>query len=251
MSEPEEIIITEKTKYIRKYERNHGYFQFGLQRTGTTFIDFMFRHNFQNWKANDLIEPDPKNPPPSPDILTWKHSIWVPKHYRQGWPVILNYKNPYTWMESMIYRRGIANGGWGFTYSRNYPILGRRSDTYEKHKEDWLEYSDCFVQVYRFWFNTWLDFYEKNKDITYIIKYEDLLYEDRREDVFNNAADKFGWDKPEEYFWYPHVGASEPIADRIDYYKKEEPERLEGKYIDLINEFFDKDLMDRLGYRVL
>lgn len=247
----EEIITTEKSKFIRKWERNYGYFQFGLQRTGTTFIDFTFKRNFNIWKANDLIHHDKNNRPPSPETLTWKHSIWVPKNYRQGWPVILNYKNPYTWVESMLYRRGLENSGWGSTYSGLLPILDRRSDTYEKHKSDWIYNTDSFVQVYRYWFNTWLDFYEKNKDITYIIKYEDLLYEDKREDIFNKAADKFGWDKPKEYYWVPHVGASQPIENRVEYYKNGVPEKLERKYIDLVNEFFDKDLMDRLGYTVL
>jgi len=248
----EEIINIGSAKFIKFENKNHGYYQFGLQRTGTTFIEWMIARNFRIKRLNDLIQPTGKIKPPSPDKLTWKHSIEVPVKYKSGWPVILNYKNPYTWLESMMYRKGYSLGAWSSTYGKQLPILGRKSDTFNYYgSEDWFSEADSLVQTYRQWFNTWLDFYDKNKDVAYIIKHEDLLDENKRENVFNDFADKFGWQRPKNYVWLDHVGASWPISNRVNYYLEERPAELERKYIDLINEFFDKELMDRLQYKIL
>ena len=250
MSEDLELFEDGQFPYVMKDNKKFGYYQFGIQRTGTTLIDYMIRAHFKNHKANDLIPHTVR--PPSPEILTWKHMIWVPKNYRKGFPVILNYKNPYTWVESMMYRKGQANGGWGFTYRDTFKNLGQQYIVQpENNRHNGTVYLDSLVQTYRFWFTTWLDFYDNNKDITYIIKYEDLLYEDRRDNIMNEIADKFGWEKPEKYNWPNHIGSSQPIDNRIEYYKAEKPTRLERRFVDFINEFFDKELMDRLGYSVL
>lgn len=85
--------------------RQYTYFQFGLQRTGTTVIDRVIKDTWGYWKANDAFPNDIQVRPPAYHKYVWKHSIDFPDQFEKGAPVVLVYKNPYTWAESMAFRK--------------------------------------------------------------------------------------------------------------------------------------------------
>lgn len=237
--------------------REYAYYQFGMQRTGTTIIDVMCRLNFGVWKANDHSDHlDPySSPMDRPDHFIWKHALDVPGHLPEDAPVILNYKNPYTLMESFAFRRGVGNGNWQNTHGKD-----ERFDKHNGMPRFWIDqpghgrtYIIQVAKAYKHWFETWLDFYEKNKDRTVLIKWEDILEEDKRKTVFDEIKDKFGWQDPihDPYKWPPHVGSSQPITSRVDYYIEGKPTRLERHHIDKINEVIGTDLISRVGYDII
>lgn len=241
-------------KYIMKDNKYYAYYQFGLQRTGTTIIDRMIRDNFKFNKANDLTPHTV--PPPNADELTWKHELNVPKKLRPGIPVILNYKNPYTWLESMIYRRGASNGAWQRTYGDTYKIQDRwkREETRIEADDNGTCYPDQMLRCYKHWFNTWLKYYDENESTTVLVKYEQLLYRDLRTEIFDGIQQKFNWPEYEypEYVWAMHSGSSQPMTkDRIAYYHKSVPTQLEQRFIDMVPQIMGEDLMKRLGYLIL
>ena len=241
-------------KYIMKDHKYYAYYQFGLQRTGTTIIDRMIRDNFKFNKANDLTPHTVK--PPNADLLTWKHELNVPKLLRPGLPVVLNHKNPYTWLESMMYRRGASNGGWQQTYGKVYETQNQweRNKTRVDIEENGTCFPDQMLRCYKHWFNTWLKYCDENKETTMLIKWEHLLYKDLREDIFNEMWQKFSWPEYQfpEYTWAMHSGSSLPMTnDRIAYYVKSVPTQLEQRFIDMVPKIMGENLMKRLGYPIL
>jgi len=252
----DEILELEKdgAKYLFKDGRYFAYYQFGLQRTGTTIVERLIGDNFKYAKANDLIGHSVR--PPNPSILTWKHEIDVPVNIREGIPFVLNYKNPYTWLESMMYRKGAGNGGWQQTYGEMYKSTDRRVlfDMRIDPPQNGTCYPDQMLRVYRHWFDTWINYYEANQETTVLIKYEDLVVRETRDAILDGMWRKFNW--PEfnypEYSWPVHCGSSQAMTkDRVEYYIKSEPTQLDQKYIDLVPQIIGEELMTKLGYPIL
>ena len=242
--------------------RTYAYFQFGLQRTGTTVIDRVIKDTWGYWKANDAFPNDIQVRPPAYDRYVWKHSIEFPEKFEKGSPVVLVYKNPYTWAESMAFRKGIGNGGWGFTY-------GHEADEYMYPQPNhWNTISvpgqgttniGQIMYVYKHWFNTWLTYAEEYPETTVLIKYEDLLVPEKRGEIFREMARKFNWSEEpiESMVWPQHVGSSQPMTtEKAEYYIEGRPTdpRLHahnGRYIKSIKDILTPELIQRLGYEVL
>jgi len=230
----------------------YSYYLFGLQRTGTTIIERVIRDNWKMAKRNDLINIKQSGvTPPSPEVLTWKHCIWVPDKFEQGYPTVLVYKNPYLWVESMVYRKGCAQGNWQKTYGDLY---------FENHfwrtdeHDNGSVYIDQLLRVYKVWFDNWIPYYKNNKDTTVLIKFEDLLPHDNRIPIFNECAEKFGWDRFElsDLNWANHVGSSAPFTQaKKEYYPNGVPEQIGPNIINLVNQIIGRDLIEELGYKVL
>ena len=241
-----------KTEMIIREGRYHGYFIYGMQRTGTTLVQRVIADNWKILDRNNLRMRDlPGVRPPSLE-LDWKHHISVPHNLPQNAPVVMIYKNPYTWLESMLYRRGVANGGWSQTHgetfnSRNQAL--RRDDP-----QNGTTYSDMLLESYKAWFNTWLPYHESHKETSVLIKYEDLLDLDKRMEIFCGIADKFGW--PEFEFphlaWANHVGSSQPFTkDKQEYYLNGRPTEITNQEIALVGTIMGEDLLTKLGYNLL
>jgi hypothetical protein len=237
---------------VEEGPRKRGYYQFGMQRTGTTAIDAAIRHNYQIWKMND----HPRNldrevTPPHPN-LCWKHNINIPPKMEDDAPVILNYKNPYTLIESFAYRKGLGNGGWDHTYKDLYKQPYNPEICIDR-KGDGRTYIKQVMMVYKHWAGTWLRFANREADRTTLIKYENLLVPEKRIEIFDGISQKYGWGDPipGDLFWPEHCGSSLPIADRIEYYLNEEPTKLTRVQIDCINDTLGTDLIERMGYRVI
>jgi hypothetical protein len=241
--------------------REFRYYQFGLQRTGTTIIDRIIRDNWNYWKANDAEQnlPKPFTLQPQPDTV-WKHAIDIPPNYDQNAPTILVYKSPYTWAESMAFRRGLGNGAWNQSWGHEHLNL------YPQPKPGWNNVTmpgqgtvniGQIMYVYKHWFNTWLPFVEEHPDNTVLIKYEDLLVDEKRNEIFKDITTKFGWDIIENPTMPKHVGSSQPMdQERIDYYLKGRPTQemfyQHGRrYLNSINDILGHELITRLGYEFL
>jgi hypothetical protein len=243
--------------------RLYTYFQFGLQRTGTTIVDRMIRDNWGFWKANDHedYKPRPYTPQPQEQSI-WKHMIDMPSRFEAGSPTVLVYKNPYTWAESMAFRNGMGNGAWNTSWGHENLNL------YPQPRPGWNNISvpgqglcniGHIMYVYQHWFNTWLPYAEQNPDTTVLIKYEDLLVAPSRKRIFDEIADKFGWPRIDEgnLVMANHVGSSQPMdAERTKYYIQGRPtdERFYKhgtRYIQSINDILGRDFIASLGYEII
>ena len=241
--------------------RQFRYFQFGLQRTGTTIIDAIIKQNWGYWKANDARQhaPKPFTLQPQPDTV-WKHDIKIPENYDRTAPTVLVYKSPYTWAESMAFRRGLGNGGWNQSWGHEH------LDLYPQPKPGWNNLTfpgqgtvniGQIMYVYRDWFNTWLPYAKENPDNVTLIKYEDLLNDEKRSEIFKTIATKAGWDIIENPTWPMHVGSSQPMdEERINYYIKGRPTnemfyQHGRRYLNSINDILGQELIVSLGYEIL
>lgn len=246
-----------------KTNRQYTYFQFGIQRTGTTIVDRVIKDTWNYWKANDAFPlKDPyKQRPPQYDCLVWKHAINIPDNFVQGAPTVLIYKNPYTWAESMAFRKGAGNGGWGFTYGHEaeehmYP-QPNHWNTISVPGQGSVNIGQL-MYTYKHWFETWLPYHEANQDTSVLIRYEDLLIKEKRQEIFSNMAQKFSWPEHEgDFVWPEHVGSSQPMTEeRTQYYIEGKPtdERffIHGdRFVKSIRDILSPDLIQRLGYQVL
>ena len=241
--------------------RTYTYFQFGLQRTGTTIIDRIIRDNWNYWKANDHedYKPIPFTPQPQEQGI-WKHWIDLPPRFEAGSPAILVYKNPYTWAESMAVRNGIGNGAWNSTWGHENKNL------YPQPKPGWNNITNPgmgtvnvgqIMYVYQHWFNTWLEYNKQNPSTTVLIKYEDLLVQESRQQIFDDIADKFGWERKDVSNIPNHVGSSQPMSEeRIQYYLEGKPTHEKffthgRRYIQSINDILGTEFIASLGYEIL
>lgn len=242
--------------------RTFGYFQFGLQRTGTTVVDRVIKDTWQLWKANDAEQylPDPYLPQPQMQSI-WKHHIDIPEKFEKGLPAVLIYKNPYTWAESMAFRKGLGNGAWNSSWGHE------GADLYPQPKPGWNNVTapgqgttnfGQITYVYKHWFNTWLEYAKEYADTTVLIKYEDLLVQESRNAVFQEMVDKFGWSQFEGDIIFPkHVGSSQPMDEnRTQYYLNCLPRhpmffQHGRRYIQSINDILGQELIESLGYEFL
>jgi len=241
--------------------RTYAYFQFGIQRSGTTIIDRIIRDNWGYWKANDCgdYKPEPYLPQPQ-DKSIWKHHIDIPPRLPENAPVILVYKNPYTWAESMACRNGMGNGGWNSSWGHEHLNL------YPQPKPGWNNISvpkmgTCnigqIMYVYQHWFNTWLEYHKQNPETSVLIKYEELLVDESRQRIFNDIADKFNWPRVDNIIMANHAGSSQPMTEeRTQYYLNGRPThdmffQHGNRYIQSINDILGKDFIASLGYEIL
>lgn len=240
--------------------RRYAYFEFGIQRTGTTIVERVIKDSYGMWKANDLFPPELGHPPPRHDKYVWKHAINIPDKFEPGSPTVLIYKNPYTWAESMAFRKGSGNGGWSFTYGHEaeehmYPQPNRWNDISVPGQGN--TNIGQLMYTYKHWFDTWLPYAEQYPDTTVVIRYEDLLIPEKRNKIFKEIGDKFGWPEFSGDFPFPnHVGSSQPMTEeRTQYYIDGKPsERLwekDGRYIKSIRDILGPDFIRSLGYEVL
>lgn len=241
-----------KTEMIIRDGKYHGYYIYGMQRTGTTLVTRVIAENWRISDRNNLSMRDkPGVRPPDLD-LDWKHHISIPHNLPQNAPVVMIYKNPYTWLESMLYRRGVANGGWSQTHGQTF---NAKNQSFRKDDpQNGTTYTDMLMESYKAWFNTWLPYSEMHTETSTIIKYEDLLDFNKRMEIFCGIADKFGWPEFEfpQLVWSNHVGSSQPFTKlKHDYYLEGRPEQLSNEEIQLVNRVIGTDLIEKLGYTVL
>lgn len=207
------------------------YHIFGLQRTGTNFVEVVMRNNFSVRKTNTQRN-------------CWKHSITVPKNYKPRSPTIVIYKNPYTWVESIAFRNTVD---WVRT-QLTYPAT-EDCDPALKVGSSGLNLSNL-AKTYNHFYTTWL-LNNPGTNVVFI-KYEDLLVPDSRERVFQDLASKFQMKPRQPNFTFPDRGSVSQSRDynssRETYYLKQTPEKLTPIQIQEVGRIVDSRIFEKTGY---
>lgn len=210
-----------------------NYFIFGLQRSGTNYLEQLINQNFKGNRCNRANR-------------CWKHSINIPDGYVKNSPTFIIHKNPYTWIESICFRNSVD---WLKT-QKTYPAeegpeelrLGSNNINIEN-----------LAKTYKHFYNTWI-YENKTSELSYVIKYENLLMQSSREKILNDISSRHlpvrklnGWINPQR----GRISQSKDYDEaREKYYLSMEPKRLNEFHISRVNNILD-NVIDALGYTKL
>ncbi len=186
---------------------------FGLQRSGTTVLEFLLKKNFECDIANGS---------------NWKHTLTK----IQTEHLDLNiYKNPYTWIESVVFREPadllmvyphLLETGYNIGHdSVNLPNLAKL-------------YNDYALSWY---------------DETTFVKYENLLDEKLLNEFFTRIPFRRTTniiEKVEPGSLFMSEGFKNDI---IPYYLEQTPTILSEEHISIVNENISNEVFDMLGYK--
>jgi len=189
------------------------YYMFGLQRSGTNYLEQLISSNFADAKKGNMAN------------IVWKHSIDVPEHFypAKHTPIII-YKNHLTWVESLLFR--------------NQEDFFRKQTTYTPSEND----VESIAKTYRHWYDTWIRNYETS---SLVIRYEDILIEEKRNLFLENVKDEFKFVKnPGDWknISAGKVSHSKNYTDDMrEYYLEGKPSRLTQDQIDKIGEIINNN----------
>jgi hypothetical protein len=186
---------------------------FGLQRSGTTFLEFLLVNNFDCEIANNE---------------NWKHSLTKIESNH----IVFNiYKNPYTWIESIVFRDPadilVTSDSLltpGYNIGHDKVNLANLAKLYNDYALEWFD-KDTFVS------------------------YESLIDDSRLDEFiqtlpFNRRNLELEIPKPGSLFM------SEGFSnDSIRYYLNGNPTLLTCSDISIINQNISNEVFDMLGYK--
>lgn len=212
------------------------YYIFGIQRSGTNYIESLIRDNFVSRKMNRTTR-------------SWKHSINVPRNQNKNIFTVIIHKNPYTWTESICYRNKVD---WTKTQF-HYPADDRNFDRQLNVGPDKLNIINL-AKTWNHFHKTWITDVQLNCDKYIIIRYEDLLTEETRENVLHELQN-VGFDKKNDR-WVDvdtiKVSQSKNYDTTMNkYYLNMMPEKLTRYQIDAINQNIDHSLFKKMNYSLL
>jgi len=203
---------------------------YGERNTGTIYLEWLLKKNF------DIQIPDtPK--------AGWKHRLAPSQEEINSLENEIYYvclvKNPYSWLLSM--------------HKRPY----MHEELKKLSFDEFLQYSyGDYRNPIVMWNKKNKSYIEMSNYARYhiMVKYEDLLQ--NISNPLNSIAKTFNMDVPDLYKNIQNLLTnSRRISSRKfhhDYYLKEKwRHSLSTKQIELINDFLDKDLMDKLNYSYL
>jgi len=212
------------------------YYMWGIQRSGTNFLEQLLKTNYQAHKRNAAKS-------------AWKHSIDDPI---DGWsrslPNFVIHKNPYTWVESIATRNTVD---WLKTQT-TYPA----TDDIDSE----LQLGDKKLNIvnlaktYKHFYDNWLD--RTDLKLYMVIRYEDLLIDDKRYKILLDIPMRMSFPKPQrDKFMIPKIGGVSQSKDyteeREEYYKSGRPSVLTQKQIEAVTETVGVELITKMGYEVL
>jgi len=194
---------------------------FGLQRSGTSFIEKLIALNFTCVISNGA---------------NWKHSL----DYVDTFTSFNIYKNPYTWVESVIFRDPAD-----ILLTHPHLLSGERS---EKIGHDSVNLREL-CKLYNTYCNNWLE----HDDVT-VVKYEDIIQEKTR-NVFLDSLLPIFESRNHGQYMVPAPGSlfmSEGFSnDMLQYYVNQKPTRLSRENIEVVNQNISNDVFEKLGYEKL
>lgn len=202
------------------------YYIFGLQRSGTTFLERMLTNTFDARWLNGAG--------------TWKHELLVPDAVTQNQHIsLVNFKNPYTWLESIIFRGNAdllmtasdyglqTDTGLDSVIGHDSVNLANTAKLYATYAERWLSAADA--------------------GCVHVVRYEDMLCQIGRDALANYLLGRglIDWKVPDPGSLF----MSEDFTnDRIDYYLDQRPIRFTLGQLQTINDNIPDDIFIRLGY---
>ena len=198
----------------------NNFYIFGLQRTGTTFVENLLTMNF------DCIVSNNGRP-------YWKHTHEIPDISDR--PSFLTVKNPYTWVESICFRE---HADLPPTALNRY---GYDVHEFSEHKANTFNVR-TLAKIYNNYYNTWIT------SAAHMIRYEDVL----TDSGLNTFIDSVKFDRTTTSIEKPAPGSlfmSEGYSDQMaSYYLQQQPTQLSQQQLDDINSQLDLRLLQKLGY---
>jgi hypothetical protein len=197
------------------------FYIFGLQRSGTTFLEHIVSLNFNMRVANT------EN--------SWKHSIVVPENledYCKFWIV----KNPYTWLESIVFRDPADL----LVTATSFNLQDRSNSAYIVGHDQVNLKNLCLL--YNIYIKNW-----SNTDVIKV-RYEDLLNKETLDKFFkkNNFINEYKhWKIPVAGSLFMSEGFSK---DSYSYYLSQRPQLFNKTDIDVINTYVNFDLLHQFDY---
>jgi hypothetical protein len=206
-----------------------NYYIFGLQRSGTNYIEQLFKENFEHFKRANTGE------------HCWKHNINIPDDLNcENDRTIIVYKNPLTWVESICYRTPVDY----VRKQRVYPAW-ETADIPDEFVINELNILNI-AETYRHWKKNWIHGYDSPNKI--VIPYEDLLVETKRIEFLERVQTKFDLKRKKDsygYWWHDmppgRVTQSKFFKEEHKrYYREGKPQHLTEAQIDKINEIINR-----------
>lgn len=207
------------------------FYVFGLQRSGTNYLEQLIRKNFKARPINNGQK-------------CWKHSLEVPKTLDKQVPMVHIYKNPYMWIESLATRNKVdyeirqkkyPPREPGLMVGKNNFNITNLAKTYRHFTETWLEYGD-------------------NPKAT--VKYEDLLVDHTRHHFLSAFGSLAEYKRHNPAKWEnPKAGSISQSKDynlsRAQYYQTMETTILTKEHLDEVNRVIGEELFETLGYEMI
>ncbi len=218
---------------------------FGLHRSGTNYLTSLLNVNF---KKIIQVNSDGNYTP------LWKHSVVVDSTIGD-YPTFVVYKNPYTWVESIIKRR--QDDGHNIMLASKYLPHYVDENRYIKTDSD-LSYYDGkisferLLNIYRQFYENWILNFPKQNNL-FVISYEDLLIKEKRDKILDIIGKKFNWDSPNN--WLNSEPGTIPLSkdythERGEYYLNGKPKELSIEEIEMIDTIIDESFKIKLKEKV-
>jgi len=192
------------------------YYIFGLQRSGTTFLEHLLLDNFECSIAN--FEG------------LWKHSLVKPLS-RENIPTFNIYKNPYTWVESIVFRDPAD------PLVTSPQLLEEGEYNIGHDKINLVNLCKLYDEYVTSWYPTGI-----------FVKYESLINTDHRNYLLESFYHTLKLQRKRDSWSVPEPGSlfmSEGFkTDSIPYYLEQRPLQLSEKEIQIINQ----NISDRTFY---
>lgn len=218
---------------------------FGLHRSGTNYLTSLLNVNF---KKIIQVNSDGNYTP------LWKHSVVVDSTIGD-YPTFVIYKNPYTWVESIIKRR--QDDGHNIMLASKYLPHYVDENRYIKTDSD-LSYYDGkisferLLNIYRQFHENWILNFPKQNNL-FVISYEDLLIKEKRDKILDIIGKKFNWVSPD--IWLNSEPGAVPLSkdyshERGEYYLNGKPKELSIEEIEMIDTIIDESFKIKLKEKV-
>lgn len=213
------------------------YYMFGIQRSGTNYLQQLISANFNATKMMNNQR------------TCWKHSLDVPKGWDYGAFTFVIHKNPYLWVESMALRNTVD---WLKTQKR-YPAD-------DLHHIKHLNLNEMNIinlaKTWRDFHTTWLKSDNLNPRVHIVIKYENLLDDEKRAMTLNTIRHLTKWDMKHKGEWVNvkngKVSQSPNFNDASKtYYQKQQPKELGKMQTGAITHAIGEQMIRDMGYEIL
>jgi len=233
------------------------YYIFGLQRTGTQFLERVVEANYDGSEIQNRDFPILKD-----WGKPWKHIVNMDEawSYDKDIPALVLTKNPYTWIESIVFRKRKDF----FETQTIYEDLKSKDSVYI-NGIDVEALALIWNECYHHWVNQTKSYIDYGK--IWILRYEDLIDDRVKESILRMACDKIigefnppewrethKWIPMDSFLFWPAgsiVDSGDLDDARIEYYQKQTPVELSANAIAQITKRLDKYTMLKMGYKPL
>lgn len=198
---------------------------YGLQRSGTYYLEGLMYRYFEVWCRNGGSGPK------------WKHSLEMAPLEEDIFYLAIA-KNPYLWIESIAYRSPMDY----IKRQTLYPAQEKGCNV-GKHNINIVNAAKTWNHFYQNWAS-------QSKEKVYLMRYEDLLKD--RDSILSEIQMKFGLERRENPLSYKTKETTildkNMDSSKRKYYQNEKPQYLTEDHIDLITQNIDADLLSFFEY---